>query len=174
MPDLITEVREALAKREAARTLMANTPTQSPMPTEWIGAGIYLGEFQAHAPGWLAALCGEVERLRDGIAELERQLNAEAMHAALGPDECCDVCTHRQAEDLIAEVDRLEAASAHEREITDKAIARAEKAEAGTDRMRLAVRLAIESQRELRMDTEEDEALRLRVLAHLQSALDGE
>lgn len=62
MPDL-TEIREALAKHKAARALMADTPTQSPMPTEWIGAGIYLGEFQANAPEWLAELCNQVERL---------------------------------------------------------------------------------------------------------------
>lgn len=83
-----------------------------------------------------AALSDEVEQLRDGIAELERQLNAEAKHAALGPDECCDVCTHRQAEDMIAEVERLEAASVHEREITDKAITSAGKAEAALERVR--------------------------------------
>lgn len=84
----------------------------------------------------------EVERLMGGIAELERQLDAEAKHAALGSDESCDVCTHRQAEDLIAEVDRLEAASAHEREITDKAIARAEKAESALERVRRLSNLA--------------------------------
>lgn len=37
----------------------------------------------AKAPEWLAALCDEVERLRDGIAELERQLDADAKHAAV-------------------------------------------------------------------------------------------
>lgn len=92
-PDgLVSEVREALAKAAEAQGRIGRAAQQTTsMQAEALDAA-FLSEFRAHAPGWLAALCEQVERLT------------------------------RE--------------SAHEREITDKAIIRAEKAEAEIERVR--------------------------------------
>lgn len=60
-------------------------------------------------PATVLWLIREVSDLRAEVAELERQLDADAKHAALGPGESCDVCTHRSFEEILADCESLSA-----------------------------------------------------------------
>ncbi len=55
----------------------------------------------------IAYLKAALADVQSDVVELSRQIDAEAKHAALGPDEYCDVCTHREIEIMS---DRLTAA----------------------------------------------------------------
>lgn len=83
-------------------------------------------EFIAAAREGVPELIAENRQLRGIVDELERELDAEAKHAALGPGEYCDVCTHSEAELMLSEA--------------EDADARAESAEA--ERNALAARVA--------------------------------
>lgn len=95
VPELLDEIERLTRWRAEAMTVMDGLQDLGQ------ALGLPLGE---RVTGPVALM--EVLHLRADVARLERELDADAKHAALGEGEHCDVCTHLQAEDLLDDLER--------------------------------------------------------------------